>query len=230
MSYMDVYSTRLDRFGANYQERIENQRKKAFDEYIQASVYKISFLFGNTTFSGVLEPNKQDYTKTTSFLLTQKEVDMSIGSTVNINDILWMIIKNEYKVNKGYTQYTVVQLNHEISWTDRTGQENKCKCFLTGSADHFISRLRDSGRKEPPYGDPSKHTTALVSYRENLLKQDYVKVDDSDESYIVVDFDKISTPGVIYFSLKDTLLRDESPIPQQGNASSEEMFWLNGGK
>ena len=64
MDYYDIYEMRRTRNGNNPQERIINQRVKAFKRYMERSVYKIEFNFNNDLAFGVFEEYKQDETKT----------------------------------------------------------------------------------------------------------------------------------------------------------------------
>ena len=48
MSYYDIYQMRLNRFGYNYQERVQTEREKMFDLYLAKSIYKVEFEYNST--------------------------------------------------------------------------------------------------------------------------------------------------------------------------------------
>jgi len=58
MSYYDIYKLRLNRFGNDYQSRIQGEREKNFDLYLLKSVYRVDFLYNNQHHVGSLERNK----------------------------------------------------------------------------------------------------------------------------------------------------------------------------
>jgi hypothetical protein len=64
MSYFDVYRKRLNRFGNDYQSRIQGAREYNFDLYLLKTVYRVDFEFGHCHHAGSLEKYKQTDTKT----------------------------------------------------------------------------------------------------------------------------------------------------------------------
>ena len=43
MSYFDIYEKRLNRYGLDYQSRIQGKREQNFDLYLQKSIYRVDF-------------------------------------------------------------------------------------------------------------------------------------------------------------------------------------------
>ena len=85
MSYYDeVYLKRLNRYGLNYQERIQRQRERNFDNYLLKTLYRVDFQYNNKSYGGSLERYKQDYTETQAYLLTKICVDMPNGTVLDI--------------------------------------------------------------------------------------------------------------------------------------------------
>ena len=41
--YYDIYLKRLNRYGLNYQERVQHKRQREFEDYMLKSVYLIEF-------------------------------------------------------------------------------------------------------------------------------------------------------------------------------------------
>lgn len=228
MSYSDVYQARLNRFGSDYQERVANQRAKSFDNYRAQSVYKTSFNFGTKIVYGVLEPNKQDLSKTTSYLLLALNDQIAVGSVVTIENQKWLLCSLENKVNKGYLSYTVIQISHSISWKDHSGVNHTSDCYISGSASKAIQDLRISGKNSPVAREPSKGIVAILPYNEYLHKDDYVIIDNENEAYLITDYDKLSSKNIIYLSLNQTIIHDTSPMPKL-DLTKDDSFWLNGG-
>ena len=80
--------------------------------------------------------------------------------------------------------------------------------------------------KNPNYQDPDKETHIIMPTNRNLKREDYLVID--EEGYIVTGYDLSSTPGVEYFSLKETMLRDTTPVDVTGE-TGDDTFWLTGG-
>ena len=72
--YISIYRRRLNRYGLDYQSRIQAQREREFDDYLYKTIYRVDFEFEHKWYGGSLERYKQDYTETQCYLLTQKEV------------------------------------------------------------------------------------------------------------------------------------------------------------
>jgi hypothetical protein len=62
--YETAYKKRLNRYGLDYQSRIQNQRERDFDNYLYKTIYRVDFDFNGTNHPGSLERYKQDYSET----------------------------------------------------------------------------------------------------------------------------------------------------------------------
>ena len=61
MNYFEeIYLKRLNRYGYDYQSRIQNQREKVFEDLLLKSVYRVDFVYDNKTHPALLEKYKQD--------------------------------------------------------------------------------------------------------------------------------------------------------------------------
>jgi len=48
MSYFDeVYLKRLNRYGLDYQSRLQGQRERNFENYLLKTIYRVDFQYGN---------------------------------------------------------------------------------------------------------------------------------------------------------------------------------------
>ena len=63
MSYFDnIYKKRANRYGTDYQSRVQGEREKLFDTYLYKSIYRVDFKFDNEKIAGSFERYKQDET------------------------------------------------------------------------------------------------------------------------------------------------------------------------
>lgn len=84
MDYIEVYRKRLNRYGLDYQSRIQGQRERDFDSYLLKSIYRVDFWYDNIYVPAVLERYKQDYTETQGYLLTRRDVEIPNGTILTI--------------------------------------------------------------------------------------------------------------------------------------------------
>ena len=68
--YEDVYLKRLNRYGYDYQSRVQAQREREFEGKLLKSIYRVDFEYDGETHPATLERFKQDETELTQYLLT----------------------------------------------------------------------------------------------------------------------------------------------------------------
>ena len=96
MSYFDIYRKRLNRYGIDYQSRIQNQREKEFDNYLLKTIYWVSFDYAGKECIASLEPDKQDETQVLQYLLTKRDLEIPGGTILTLTNkdnlkSYWMI-------------------------------------------------------------------------------------------------------------------------------------------
>ena len=85
MSYYDeIYLKRLNRYGLDYQSRIQGQRERNFENYLLKTLYLVEFQYEDTVHPGSLERYKQDYTETQAYLLTRIDLKIPNGTILDI--------------------------------------------------------------------------------------------------------------------------------------------------
>ena len=84
MSYFNIYKKRANRYGEDYQSRVQGQREKTFDLYLQKSIYLVEFDFNKERVEGSFERYKQDETETLHYLLTRTSVKIPAGTILMI--------------------------------------------------------------------------------------------------------------------------------------------------
>ena len=84
MEYFEIYKKRANRFGTDYQSRIQGAREETFEYLLLKSIYKVDFDFEDATHPGVLERYKQDETETMQYLLTRIDLKIPIGTVLMI--------------------------------------------------------------------------------------------------------------------------------------------------
>ena len=67
--YNEVYLKRLNRYGIDFQSRLQRQREENFHRQLLKSIYYVSFKYGDIDCEGELTPYKQNETKIIHYLL-----------------------------------------------------------------------------------------------------------------------------------------------------------------
>ena len=238
MSYFDIYKQRLNRFGNDYQSRIQGAREYNFDLYLLKSVYRVDFEYKHHHHAGSLERYKQNDTKTLQYLLTKIDLNIPNGTILMISDKdgkprPWMIYYLENIKASGYNRYVVLKMTHFLTWTARDGSTRSAWAYLYGQEDNMLKdELKSRSRSKVLYTENLKLSFFILPVNEFLRKDDYLEVGEGrlKEAYVVTGYDIQSTPGVEFVSVDPQYIRDLTPAPEQtASDDKDDFFWINQG-
>lgn len=234
--YEDVYLKRLNRYGYDYQTRVQAQREREFEGKLLKSIYRVDFEFDGETHPATLERFKQDETELTQYLLTRVSLNLPNGTILMIPDknlVLqpWLVYWLESIKASGYNRYIVLKMTHQITWRDPDGNMQTSWCYLHGSGDSALKEtLKTVGAV---YAEDDNSRFVIMPLNENIEKDVYIEVGEGKlkEAYRVTGYDIHTTPGVEYVTLNPMHLKDHTPAPEIGPGdNNEDYFWLNGGE
>lgn len=238
--YKDVYLKRLNRYGLDYQSRVQGQREREFENYLLKTVYRVDFLYDDEIHAGSLERKSQDETQTLQYLLTRIDLKMPNGTILMLEDkdhkqTPWMVYWLEDIKASGYNRYVVLKMTHFITWLDRENNENSTWAYMYGQEDNMLKdELRSRSRSDVLYGENLKMSFFVMPTNEFLRKDDYFEVGEGalKEGFRVTGYDIQSTPGVEYVTVDPVYLFDRTPAPERKSDENEEdYYWLEkGGK
>lgn len=238
MSYFDIYKKRLNRFGNDYQSRVQGEREHLFDLYLLKSTYRVDFVYNDEVHPGSLEKNKQDNSETRQYLLTHVDLNIPNGTILMISnkdeiDQPWMIYYLENIKASGYNRYVVLKMTHFLTWTARDGTTQTSWAYMYGQEDNMLkNEIRSRSRMDTIYAENLKLSFFVMPVNSNLKIDDYFIIGEKplQEQYRVTGFDIQSTPGVEFVSVDPVYEFDQTPPPQQTPSDNEEeFFWFNGG-
>lgn len=239
MSYFDIYKQRVNRFGTDYQSRIQGMREYSFDLYLLKSIYRVDFIYKNVCHAGSLERNKQDNSETRQYLLTKVDLNMPGGTILQIADKdgdmqPWMIYYLESIEASGYNRYIVLKMTHFLKWIDREGNEQTSYAYMYGQEDNMLKdEIRSRSRMDTIYSENLKSSFFVMPRNSHLKKDDYFIIDEDsefEEHYRVTGYDIQSTDGVEYVTVDPIYKFDLSAPPEQTpEDADEDFFWINGG-
>ena len=237
--YEDVYLKRLNRYGYDYQSRVQAQREREFEGKLLRSVYRVDFEYEEETHPGTLERYKQDETELMQYLLTRVSLNIPNGTILMIpdKDLVpqpWLVYWLESIKASGYNRYIVLKMTHFITWRDRDGREQTSWCYMYGQQDNMLKdELRSRSRMDTLYTENLKMSFFVMPTNEFLRRDDYLEIGSGGlkEAYRVTGYDIQSTPGVEYVTVDPVYLRDNSPAPEQTQEDDpDDFYWLNGGE
>lgn len=236
--YEDVYLKRLNRYGIDFQSRMQRQREENFKLQLKKSVYYIDFEYEGETHEAELPPYKQNETKDLHYLLTDVHLDMPNGTILMLPDkdgerVPWMIYWLEDYVASGYNRYIVLRMTHYLTWKNREGKKCNAWAYFYGQEDNMLKdELKSRSRNKALYTENLKLSFFITPRNVNIRKDDYLEVgeDELKEAYVVTGYDIQPTPGVEFVSVDPQYIRDltEPPI-QSAEDSDNDFFWINKG-
>lgn len=237
MDYIEVYRKRLNRYGLDYQSRIQGQRERDFDSYLLKSIYRVDFWYDNIYVPAVLEPYKQDYTETQCYLLTRRDVEIPNGTILtiesqNCREQKWMIWWMEHIEASGYNKYVVLKMTHLITWRDAENVSHEQWAYFYGPGTSTIQDTLKSASSEAIYKENNNLHMFITSYNKTLCRDIYFenKQGETDSGYVVSEVDFTSTPGVAYVSVDPSYIRSQMYSAEMvKNGNSAQNTWLNGG-
>ena len=239
MEYYDIYKKRLNRYGLDYQSRIQNKRENEFQLYLAKSVYKVEFIYNSATIIGSFEKYKQDETETLHYLLTDINVNIPNGTILQIpnkDGILktWMVYYLEHIKASGYNRYIMLRMTHYLTWVARDKSMQTSWAYMYGQENNMLKdELKSRSRMDTLYTENLKSSFFVMPKNQYIKKDDYFIVGEQpfQEYYRVTGYDIQSSEGVEYVTIDPVYEYDLTPAPQQSPADNpEDYFWLNGGQ
>lgn len=237
--YEDVYLKRLNRYGYDYQSRVQAQRERVFEGKLLKSIYRVDFEYNGEIHPGTLERYKQDETETMQYLLTRVSLNMPSGTILMIPDKddierPWMVYWLESIKASGYNRYIVLKMTHYITWKDRANTVQSSWCYMYGQEDNMLKdELRSRSRMDTLYTENLKMSFFVMPTNEFIRKDDYLEIGEGalKEAYRVTGYDIQSTPGVEYVTVDPIYLYDHTPAPEPTESDNpDDFFWLTGGE
>lgn len=233
--YKTVYQKRLNRYGLDYQSRIQNQRERDFDNYLYKTIYRVDFEFDGELIPASLERNQQDYSETQGYLLTKRGVSIPNGTVLKIESrdgttTPWMVWWLEQIESSGYNRYIVLKMTHYLKWKSGEKTIEQWAYFSGTGAAAIADAVRSSGGR-PLYSENDNLHTFITTQNETICRDLYFEVTQGNttQAYVVTEFDINSTPGISYVTVDSVPVRPPEENIKVEESNKEDYFWLQGG-
>ena len=164
------------------------------DEKIQASVV-----------------NKQE--KDYAYIFTQLDDKLSIGSTWAAKNLL-LLVTEEITIIKDVNWHKYHALLCNVQVDNQWG-------YFKGPEKSFLDVALE---KETVWESPQKPILVLPVKEDKKLLDFRDKIKIGNRAWLVQEYDEISTPGLVYYSLKPTTMSKQSDIQTRGVQSVIEKF------
>ncbi len=238
MSYYEIYQKRLNRFGQNYQERVQSEREKLFDLYLAKSIYRIEFEYNSQIRVGSFEKFQQTASKDLHYLLTQTDLILPGGTVLEIKGMdgitdKWMVFWQEDMQASGYNRYVMLRLNHQFKRIDmKTKQQYVGYGYLWGPQDAIIrDEVVKAGRRFM-YTEDNESRFIIMPRDVSYKVEDYLILEDGEytTNYRITGYDFQSVEGVEYLTIDPIFEYNLTPDPIPSiTDNDEDFYWLTGG-
>lgn len=238
--FNDVYLKRLNRYGLNYQQRIQTQRESMFEQKLLKSVYHVFFEYNGHEEEGSFEKYKQDETETLHYLLTKVSLNIPNGTILEIPDKdgmphPWMVYWVEHIVASGYNKYVMLRMTHYLTWKDNDGNIQNSWAYMYGQQNGpLVDEIKSGGRgnRLSLYAENTKSSFFVMPLNENLKRDNYLEIGEGklQEAYRVTGYDIQSSEGVEYVTIDPVPIRNNAAAPMNmtGEEEEDDFFWLQG--
>lgn len=187
-------------------------------KYNSHTVYDLQTLEGKV-FPGVILTNKQDTAEVTQQLLVSLDTDIKIGDMIKWDNEHWLIYKQVVSSYQPYNKFYILRCERTIKWLDQDGVIHSSYAHVVSSLE---SKIKDNFRTWHSLitPQPNKYLEVIMSYQ-YMAKTTEIII--SDEAWYLVDYDKVSVPGVIYMSFTETKINEQRDNLVEGIANYDNI-------
>lgn len=252
MGYFDeVYLKRINRFGNNIQERIQNKREYDFLTVLAKSPNKVFVheeeYLGEDAFEyeGILQTKEYDQDEIVDYLLVPNSIEIKMGNLLWFTDYRhnkefnpethtwshgerekpWLAYAIDPYTTAGYNRYTVIELEEKMEWYV-DGIYHSCPVHAvgggSGARDKNINLKFRIQFAESGVYLPNKRYSIIMPADVSVKKNNKVTI--GGETWRITGFDKISVNGVMYITLEEYLTDKNDDIPIAGRDENANWY------
>ena len=208
MNYLDVYFSRINHMGETTGERIRNGGIRSFEKWLDESPLTVRNLSveRGLYFDGIIQENKDKEHKKIMFLEVANDIPLLVGDIMNWkleDDTIekWIILLEEKKTNPIHRTFWILKCNYLLKWVDQEGHVQQTWSYCTSSLDSMIKgNFRTWHNIISP--QPNKFMEVIMPrHTPEVYRSTNFIVE--EESWITIDYDHTSVPGITYLSLTE---------------------------
>lgn len=176
-------------------------------------------------FDGVILTHKQNELETSLKLLVDTCVELNTGNIIEWDNSNWLIWYKTISSYQPHDKFEIIKCNHKINWVDEEGNFHSSLCHIIGSQE---SKIKENFRtwNELITPQPNKFIEIIMPYQEIRKNTEIIVF---DEAWRLVDYDKVSVPGIIYMSFTETKINEltDDLYEQLANADKKQVWSIN---
>lgn len=243
MGYFDeIYLKRINRFGNNIQERIQNKREYDFEKTIlKKSPNQVSVWEGLNSWDeaemppdylGILQTKEYDQDEIVDYLLVPCDRKIQMGKLLYFMDVRhqkrehpWLAYAVDPYTTGSHNRYTVIELEEKMEWyVDGIYHSSPVHAVGGGSGarDKNINLKFRIQFAESGVFLPNKRYSIIMPADVSIKKNNKVTI--GGETWRITGFDKISVNGVMYITLEEYLTDKNDDIPVAGRDESANWY------
>lgn len=201
-NYLDTYLARINKLGANHKDRELNASIADFEKYLSEHPSSENIVISSTQQQELVSiiSNRQDENKMTKKILSRLNSALVPGSLFQWSGGTWIVYFQETNPNQAYISSLAVRCNEIIKWISKYGLIKISPCYIVGNMMSTIkNNFRTWNGTITPL--PNQFLDVLLPYNADLtIGKKFLF---SRRAWIIVDYDIVSVPGLIYLSLTE---------------------------
>lgn len=217
MNYLDVYFSRVNYFGDNTTDRINNSGIVAFEKWLAQSPFTVRHLSveRGLYFSGIIETSKDREEKKIMYLYVANDIPIRVGDILTWKQDdgtveKWLLLQKIHKVHPTYQTYQIIKCNYQIKWIDFDGKLRKQWAYAVSSVD---SKIKSNFRMWHSLVSPQPNKFAEVIMPRPIFESGTEDLDRlmrgitfiiENEGWTVIECDWTSVEGIAYMSLTES--------------------------
>lgn len=200
IGYLDTYLARINKLGATHKERELNASIADFERYLLEHPSSETIVVNGVDELVSIISNKENENKMVKQILSRLTTTLIPGSLFIWDGSTWIVYFQETNPNEAYISSLAVRCNEIMKWINNYGVIKISPCYVVGSMASIIkSNFRTSNGVV--VSSPNQFLEILMPYNADLIIGK--KFIFSQRAWIIVDYDTISVPGIMYLSLTE---------------------------
>lgn len=118
----DYYRNRVLKKGSTSQDRILNEKKRSFEEYLKVAPSVYDFMVNDVGFKGSVQDVKfNDPMKDDKYLLTHMDLPIDIGTYISWKGKTYLVLSKEDETVEDHQSFRLSPTNKNLKWIDKDG-------------------------------------------------------------------------------------------------------------
>lgn len=232
----NYYRNRVLKKGSTSQDRILNENKRSFDEYLKIAPTANSVIINEDNYLVSIQDVKfNDLQQQDKYMLTYIGLPISVGDFVEWNDSVWLITTKEDESIKSHQSYRLAKTNNILKWISSDNNliskpaiTSAQTLYTTGIKDEKVIEIPDGMQGiQFPYDEDTKHLKRGDCFVFNNAK------------YEITFYDKTTYPGLLVLICQEVSLGGNDDeineiadrwVAVEGGGRIDRLPWLDNQK